>query len=280
MLTEMPVADLSLNELSRRVGLAKSNVLNYFESREAVLLELSSTELTSWVDEPRDRARGHPSRDAAGRAGGAVGGGCGTHVAGRPVLCDLISAQASVLERNISTETALTFKRAAAVAYARMIEVVVGAVPELGAEGAGRFIAAASMLAGAIWTHSHPVPAIVAAYEADPLIRTVQMEFEPALRDNLWLLLRAHSPASPSRGGAPEGLRQVVVRVGELERAVGEAALEVGELVAEVGRRCRSRATRCARGWPTCSGSSYTSRSGRRRRPPSGSPGSSRRPAW
>ena len=30
----MPVAELSLNELSRRVGLAKSNVLRYFESRE------------------------------------------------------------------------------------------------------------------------------------------------------------------------------------------------------------------------------------------------------
>jgi AcrR family transcriptional regulator len=40
MLTEMPVAQITLNELSRRVGLAKSNVLRYFESREAVLLEL------------------------------------------------------------------------------------------------------------------------------------------------------------------------------------------------------------------------------------------------
>lgn len=36
MLSEMPVAKLSLNELSRRIGLAKSNVLRYFESREAV----------------------------------------------------------------------------------------------------------------------------------------------------------------------------------------------------------------------------------------------------
>src|SRR5437762_11871896 len=51
MLTEMPVADLSLNELSRRVGLAKSNVLNYFDSREAVLLELSSAQLDDWVDD-------------------------------------------------------------------------------------------------------------------------------------------------------------------------------------------------------------------------------------
>src|SRR5215468_9769008 len=49
MLTEMPVAKLSLNELSRRVGLAKSNVLRYFESREAVLLELSITETRQWV---------------------------------------------------------------------------------------------------------------------------------------------------------------------------------------------------------------------------------------
>ena len=46
MLHEMPVADISLNELSRRVGLAKSNVLRYFDSREAVLLEQSGYQIT------------------------------------------------------------------------------------------------------------------------------------------------------------------------------------------------------------------------------------------
>src|SRR5215212_6142162 len=50
MLAEMPVAALSLNELSRRVGLAKSNVLRYFESREAVLLELLDTAWREWLD--------------------------------------------------------------------------------------------------------------------------------------------------------------------------------------------------------------------------------------
>src|SRR2546421_10588276 len=49
MLTEMPVAQLSLNELSRRVGLAKSNVLRYFESREAVLLELLDSTWQEWL---------------------------------------------------------------------------------------------------------------------------------------------------------------------------------------------------------------------------------------
>src|SRR3569833_320077 len=49
MLDEMPVADVTLNELSRRVGLAKSNVLRYFESREAVLLELLARALREWL---------------------------------------------------------------------------------------------------------------------------------------------------------------------------------------------------------------------------------------
>src|SRR5881227_1438028 len=49
MLTEMPVADVTLNELSRRSGLAKSNVLRYFESREAVLLELLDAAWQDWL---------------------------------------------------------------------------------------------------------------------------------------------------------------------------------------------------------------------------------------
>ena len=51
MLAEMPVATLSLNELSRRAGLAKSNVLRYFESREAILLELLDSEAAAWVSD-------------------------------------------------------------------------------------------------------------------------------------------------------------------------------------------------------------------------------------
>src|SRR2546430_7206322 len=49
MVATMPVAELSLNELSRRVGLAKSNVLRYFESREAVLLELLDSAWRDWL---------------------------------------------------------------------------------------------------------------------------------------------------------------------------------------------------------------------------------------
>ena len=193
MLTEMPVADVSLNELSRRVGLAKSNVLNYFDSREAVLLELSSSELSAWVQDLASAVPDKSPETTGERADRLVAAVVGT-LAKRPVLCDLISTQAAVLERNISTETALAFKRAAAVSYEQMIAVVVGVLPELGPDGAGRFIAAASLFAGAIWTHSHPVPAILAAYETDPALGALRMEFEPALTEALRTLLYGALP--------------------------------------------------------------------------------------
>jgi AcrR family transcriptional regulator len=194
MLTEMPVADLTLNELSRRVGLAKSNVLKYFESREAVLLELSSAELDAWVDDLasalRDIAPGLP---LAERTDLVVTGIVGT-LAGRPVLCDLVSTQASVLERNVSTHVALAFKRAAAAIYRRLIEVLVRALPEIGTDGAARFLSYAALLAGAIWTHSHPTPPVLAAYEADPALAALRMDFEPALRAALETLLHGALP--------------------------------------------------------------------------------------
>ena len=43
MLAESSVTEVSLRELSKRVGLAKSNVLRYFESREEVFLELTGS---------------------------------------------------------------------------------------------------------------------------------------------------------------------------------------------------------------------------------------------
>src|SRR5690349_17282353 len=69
MLAESPVAEISLRELSKRVGLAKSNVLRYFETREEVFLELLDREIRGWLaalpqgpgaddGDPVDRAAG------------------------------------------------------------------------------------------------------------------------------------------------------------------------------------------------------------------------------
>ncbi|WP_329352947.1 TetR family transcriptional regulator [Streptomyces sp. NBC_01261] len=85
MLAEMPLSALCLNELSRRVGLAKSNVLRYFASREAVLLDLleeSAREFLDDADEPL-RARVDPSEPLDARIV-AVASGAASAFAARP----------------------------------------------------------------------------------------------------------------------------------------------------------------------------------------------------
>jgi len=49
MLEAMPPAEVTPDELSRRVGLAKSNLLRYFDSREVVLLEPMDWLLRDWL---------------------------------------------------------------------------------------------------------------------------------------------------------------------------------------------------------------------------------------
>jgi AcrR family transcriptional regulator len=49
MLDQMPAAEVSLRELSRQVGLSKSNVVRYFPTREAVFLAVLASELDAWL---------------------------------------------------------------------------------------------------------------------------------------------------------------------------------------------------------------------------------------
>jgi len=189
MLEQMPVADVTLNELSRRVGLAKSNVLRYFESREAVLLELLHRALRGWVDDLGPLAAAVPRRGGAALRADRLAAVLASSLAARPVLCDLLAAQAAVLERNVSAVVAARYKRATLAALADLAGVVEGVVPEVGALAAQRFSAALLLVTGATWTYSHPSAALVAAYEAEPELAVLRLDLEDVLRELFEVLL-------------------------------------------------------------------------------------------
>jgi AcrR family transcriptional regulator len=194
MLAEMPVAEVTLNELSRRTGLAKSNVLRYFESREAVLLELLDSAWQGWLvqldKELADAvdATTPPAAPAAERAD-LLAATVAASLATRPMLCDLLSAQAAVLERNVSPQVAAQYKRASVAGITVLGGLVLRCVPELGEPDAFRLAGAAVMTTAALWPHTQPSAAMLAAYAADPALAAMRMDFTPTLREVLEVMI-------------------------------------------------------------------------------------------
>jgi AcrR family transcriptional regulator len=199
MLAEMPVAQVSLNELSRRVGLAKSNVLRYFESREAVLLELLDAALREWLAQLDEALTAAVDAGAApSERGDQLAATLATSLTARPMLCDLISAQAAVLEHNVSPQVAAQYKRAAIANVGVLARVILEHVRELGERDAQRLAVATILVTGAVWTHARPAAAMLAAYDADPSLASMRFDFTTTLRDTLEVLITGLL-ARPSR---------------------------------------------------------------------------------
>lgn len=178
MLDEMPVAAITLNELSRRIGLAKSNVLRYFESREAVLLEVLDEQARAFL---ADLAATLPSevdatasRQARARC---VAIAVAVALGARPMLCELLAAQTAVLEHNVSVEVAARYKHAALGRLSGLATLLGQSLPELDPDRATEGALMTVVVAGELWTYSRPAEAVRAAIDADEALAPARLPF-------------------------------------------------------------------------------------------------------
>lgn len=163
MLAEKNVGDISLRELSDRVGLAKSNVLRYFGSREAIFLEVLDEEFGAWLGDIEDRL-GRPRTRKAGYANEIrVARVIADSVVERPLLCELLGSMASVLERNISHEFARDFKARAMQRIAALAQLVGRHVPWLPPDFPAFFAEGALTLTAGAYPFSVPTEPVRAA---------------------------------------------------------------------------------------------------------------------
>jgi hypothetical protein len=109
-------------------------------------------------------------------------------LATRPMLGDLISAQAAVLERNVSPQVAAQYKRASMTGIGALGDLLLRSVPELGEPDAFRLAGATVMTTAALWPHTHPSAAMLAAYAADPALAAMRLDFTATLREVLEVL--------------------------------------------------------------------------------------------
>lgn len=163
MLAEKTVGDISLRELSDRVGLAKSNVLRYFDSREAIFLEVLDEEFTMWLGDIESRL-GRPRARKSGYANEIrVATVVADSVMARPLLGELLGSMASVLERNISHRFARDFKARAMGRIAALATLVHRHLPWLPEEFTAFFAEGSLMLTAGAYPFSVPTEPVRAA---------------------------------------------------------------------------------------------------------------------
>ena len=184
---------------SAGAGLAKSNVLRYFESREAVLLELLDSAWHGWlVQLDRELADAvDPAAPVTVRSG-QLAAAIAASLAGRPTLCDLVGAQAAVLERNVSPDVAARYKRASLAGITALGALILRCVPELGEQDAVKLAGVTILTTGALWPHTQPSAAMLAAYDADPELAAMRLDFTATIREVLEVMslgLLARAPA-------------------------------------------------------------------------------------
>ncbi|MDQ0380448.1 TetR/AcrR family transcriptional regulator [Amycolatopsis thermophila] len=173
LLSGAQVADITLRDIGRQAGIATSNVLRYFENREAVFLELLNREYGAWLDAlPADLAPDGDSTEPVRAFADAYAASLNA----RPVLCELASVLASVLERTLSVETVRTYKRRALANNERLADILHARVAGLDRAAAGELASSTIVLIAGLWPFAHPGPAVTAAVE-DPALHAAHVDF-------------------------------------------------------------------------------------------------------
>ncbi len=184
MLDRQPPAGISLRELSRQVGLSKSNVVRYFPTREAVFLAVLTEDWDAWLTAVQ------AALPAPGGPGGeeAVAAAIAQTLAGQERLCALLADCQAVLERNVPAATAREFKTAALARLVRLAGLARSVLPQLSEEEAVEFAGITWALTAGAWPMAHP-PAAVTAILAEPEFAPLRVDFTAALTRALTLVL-------------------------------------------------------------------------------------------
>lgn len=188
------VRNVSLADIAVRVGIHKSALLRYFETREQIFLELTAAAWRDWV-QALHGALDHAERGSAGLVADVFARSFGD----RPLLCDLIAHTPLNLERNVSPEAVRRYKLVSLGAVDEAAALVRRVLPELTADQGREFAAAMASLAGAVWQIANPGPVLAGLYASDPALGQACVDLVPRLRRTAEILLAGLLAGRPAQ---------------------------------------------------------------------------------
>ncbi|WP_431279969.1 TetR family transcriptional regulator [Leifsonia poae] len=184
---------VTLTDIAEAVGMHKSALLRYFETREQIFLRLTAASWREWSPAVCETLEGLDDRSPA-----SVARVIASSLTSRPLFCDLLAQTPLNLERNVSVEGVRTFKLTSIEEFGRIVEVLTRVVP-VSEDDAADFMAAAVALAGALYQIATPGPELEELYRSDPRLMHSVLDLEPRLTRMLAAMLRGFAaPAAPA----------------------------------------------------------------------------------
>ncbi|MFE4972238.1 TetR family transcriptional regulator [Kitasatospora sp. NPDC056651] len=173
---EHGIRDITLTDIAAAVGMHKSALLRYFETREEIFLRLTAEGWAEWSDALTARLR-----ETADPGPAAVAQAFAATLAARGPFCDLLAHAPLNLERNVSLDAVREFKLATFAAIGPIGAAVRTQVPALDEQDVVDLVATAVALAGALWQIANPGAEVAALYLGDPRLAHAVVEVEPRL---------------------------------------------------------------------------------------------------
>ncbi|MEZ0052306.1 AcrR family transcriptional regulator [Mycobacterium sp. MAA66] len=178
------VSQVTLTEIAEAVGMHKSAMLRYFETREEIFLQLTATAWQEW-----SRCVRHQLTALQTPAPADVADVFAETLTARGFFCDLLAQTPLHLERNVSVDAVRGYKLIALAEFSEIVAALRQSLPALSAESAGDAVATATSLAGSFWHIATPGPEVAALYRSDPQLAHAIVEIRPRLTRILTALL-------------------------------------------------------------------------------------------
>ena len=169
------VRQITLTDIADAVGMHKSALLRYFETREQIFLVLTADGWSEWSSALRKELAQlmevSPTNVAAAFA---------KTLTARHMFCDLLAQAPLNLERNVSLDAVRAFKLIA-LSEVKLIGSELKRRLGLSSRQAADTVATATSMAGALWQMATPGPQVMALYRSEPELAHAIVDVEPRL---------------------------------------------------------------------------------------------------
>ena len=172
--TERGIRQITLADIGEAVGMHKSAMLRYFETREEIFLRLTADGWREWSAALRTRLE-----ELAAPGPAAVAGVFAGTLAARGLFCDLLAQAPLNLERHVSLAAVHAFKLVTLAEVDAIVAVLRSLLPGLTERDGVDLIAAATAMSGAFWQMATPGPQVAALYRSDPRLAHAVVDVEP-----------------------------------------------------------------------------------------------------